>query len=350
MQIEVERMKKALTAASVVLLLFVALAQSVWAFSDTKGHPNDAKIAALQKLGILSGSDAKSDHFDPNGKLTYAAGISMIVNGLGLNIDDIRFVKEPKVTDNFPNMKDDAWYAKSLIIAAMNDLNIPRETKANDPMTREQFAYHLMQGVLKMGDYAFIDMYLLLKDEADVNPSYMGNIQKMLLSGIAKLDDTQLFHPKDAITRGDAAGWLYDAMQFVNKNKPSEPPVDEQPFPLTDLKLTANAVNADVNEVTITAQAPNPGYGMRIASISFEGDEAVIQVEPVYPDKDKQYAQVITEVKAVTYVSAAYKPVLGQNGANNGGGVSGATGDGESSGAASGSTGIIGSDGDSQND
>ncbi|QHW30328.1 S-layer homology domain-containing protein [Paenibacillus rhizovicinus] len=338
-------MKKPLALVSVVLLLFVALAQSAWAFSDTKGHPNDAKITELQKLGVLSGTSTKSDTFDPNGKLTYAAGISMIVNGLGLNLDGINFFKEPKVTDSFPNMKDDAWYANAFIIAAMNGLEIPRETKANDEMTREQFAHHLMQALLKKGDYAFIDIYLTLKDEADVNPDYMGSVQRLLISGIAKLDDSQNFHPKAIITRGDAAGWLYDTIQFVNKNTPIEPPVDEQPFPLTDLNLKSNVINADVNEVTVTAQAPNPGYGMRISSISFDGEQAIIHVEPIYPDKDKQYAQVMTEVKAVTYVSSAFKPVLEQNGTNAGAGSTGSSGS-----AASGSTGIIGSDGDSQND
>ena len=109
-------MKRPIVAVSVVLLVFVALTQSVWAFSDTKGHANEAKISELQKLGILSG-DPKANTFDPNGKLTYAAGISMIVNGLGLNLDGINFIKEPKVTDSFPNMKDDAWYANAFIIA-----------------------------------------------------------------------------------------------------------------------------------------------------------------------------------------------------------------------------------------
>ncbi|SFI59152.1 S-layer homology domain-containing protein [Paenibacillus sp. UNC496MF] len=333
-------MKKPIAALGVMLLLIAALTQSVWAFSDTKGHPNEAKIAELQKLGILSG-DPKTDTFDPNGSLTYAAGISMIVNGLGLNLDGINFIKEPKVTDSFPNMKDDAWYANAFIIAAMNGLDIPRDTKASAVMTREQFAHHLMQALLKKGDYAFIDLYVVLKDEAEVNPDYMGSVQRLLVSGIAKLDDTQRFEPKAAITRGDAAGWLYDTIRFVATHEPIEPPVDQQPFPLSDLTLSAKAVSADVNEVTVSAQAPNPGYGIRIASIAFDGDQAVVYVEPIYPEKGKMYPQVITQVKAVTYVSSAYKAVLGGQGA----------GTGSSSGSsAGGSAGIIGSDGDTQRD
>ncbi|MFC4808333.1 S-layer homology domain-containing protein [Paenibacillus sp. GCM10023250] len=332
-------MKKPIVALSVMLLLIAGLTQSVWAFSDTKGHPNEAKIAELQKLGILSG-DPKTNTFDPNGSLTYAAGISMIVNGLGLNLDGINFIKEPKVTDSFPYMKDDAWYANAFIIAAMNGLDIPRDTKASDAMTREQFAHHLMQALLKKGDYAFIDLYVVLKDEAKVNPDYMGSVQRLLVSGIAKLDNTQLFKPKAMITRGDAAGWLYDTIRFAADHEPIEPPAEQQPFPLGDLTLSTKPVSADVNEVTVSAQAPNPGYGIRIASIAFEGDQAIVYVEATYPEKGKMYPQVITQVKAVTYVSSAYKAVLGGQGAG--------TGSSAGSSAAGGSTGILGSDGNTQ--
>src|SRR5207247_1723456 len=70
------------------------------------------------------------------------------------------------------------------------------------------------------------------------------------------------------------------------------------------------AITPDVNEVTITAQAPHSGYGLRIVSLTFEGDQALIQVEPLSPEEGKMYLQVITQVKAVTYISSHYKPVL----------------------------------------
>ncbi|WP_308638961.1 S-layer homology domain-containing protein [Paenibacillus silvisoli] len=309
--------KRFVILAMMMTLLLLSLSQSVWAFSDTKSDPNEAKILELQKLGILSGG--KDGAFQPKGKLTYAAGITMIVKGLGLNIDNIRFIKEPKVSDSFPKMKDDAWYANTFIIASLNGLEIPRDTDPSAIMTREQFAHHLMKCVLKKGDFAFIDLYVMLKDEKEVTPAYMDSIQKLLITKIAQLDSKEKFNPKAAITRSDAAGWLYGAIQFV-KNTPPIPPVEEpEPFPLYDVKLSVKAVNADVNEVTVSAQAPNPGYGLKIGSITFEGDKAIVQVVPVYPDKDKMYPQVITEVKAVTYVASGFKPVLAETGASSAG-------------------------------
>lgn len=289
---------------TVAALLIFSLGQTVWAFSDTKGDSNEKKIEALQKQGIIKGDN--NGKFNAKGKLTYAAGISMIVKAFDLNIDHIRFVKAPKVTDHFKNLKDDAWYSQAFINAQYNGIDIPVAVKADDEMTREQFAHHLFKAITKKGDFAFIELFLLINDEADVNSDYMDSVQKILISKIASLDAKNNFYPTAAITRGDAAAWLHDGIQFVKDTTPIIAPT----HPNLDLTLVVTPVNAEVNKVTISGQVPHPGYGIRIASVSFEGDQAVIYVEAISPDPDKMYPQVITEVSAVTYVDAKFKPVL----------------------------------------
>ncbi|MFF2093510.1 S-layer homology domain-containing protein [Paenibacillus sp. NPDC058174] len=322
--------KKPLIVIALTMLLVFSLSQSVWAFSDTKNNPNESKIEALQKKGIIGGE--KDGKFNPNGKLTYAAGISMIVKGLGLNIDNIRFIKAPKVTDHFKNLKDDAWYSNAVIIAQYNGLDIPVDVKAEDEMTREQFAHHLFKAILTKGDFAFTKQYVVLNDEKSVNAEYMDSIQKLLILKIASLDAKQNFNPKTAITRGESAAWLYDAIEFVQNT----PPVTD-PTPAVDYKLTTEKVNADITKVTITAQLPHPGYGLHITSISFEGDQAVIHVEVGKPDPDKIYPQVVTEKSVSTYIDAKLKPILSAPGQS----VDGSTGFPiEEGGSASGSTGF----------
>lgn len=296
------KMKTVLLLAVSMLLVFT-LGQSVFAFSDTSKDPNKSKIEALQKQGVIKGE--KGDKFNSNGKLTYAAGITMLVNGFHLNIDNIRFIKEPKVSDYYTNLKDNAWYSKAFIIAQYNGLEVPKNVKANDEMTREQFAHHLFKAIMKQGDYAFIELFMTLNDEKDVNKDYMDSIQKLLISKIASLDKNNNFYPKKAITRSDAAAWLYDGIQFV-KDTPTIPAYQE----IQDLKVTVTSVNKDINKVTISGQAPHPGYGLKVTSINFVDGQAIIQVETVQPDPDKMYPQVITEISTSTYVDAAYKPVL----------------------------------------
>ncbi|MCM3626405.1 S-layer homology domain-containing protein [Paenibacillus glycanilyticus] len=300
---------KAVLLLAVSMLLVFTLGQTVFAFSDTSKDPNKSKIEALEKQGVIKGD--KGNKFNSNGKLTYAAGVSMLVKAFHLNIDNIRFIKEPKVSDYYPNLKDNAWYADAFIIAQYNGLEVPKNVKANDEMTREQFAHHLFKAIVKQGDFAFIELYMTINDEKNVNKDYMDSIQKLLISKIATLDKKNNFYPKQKITRGVAAGWLYDGLEFV-KNTPTIPEVPSEPAPqpIQDLKLTVTSVNKDINKVTVTGQAPNPGYGLRIAAISFVDGKAVIKVETVQPDPNKMYPQVITEVSASTYVDAALKPVL----------------------------------------
>ncbi|WP_258881336.1 S-layer homology domain-containing protein [Paenibacillus sp. sptzw28] len=308
---------------SVIMLLFLAASQSVWAFTDTKNDPNASKIADLQKQGIITGD--KDGLYKPGAKLTYAAGIALIVKGLGLNIDNIRFIKEPKASDYFTKVKDNVWYSDAFIIAANNGLEVAKDVDPSWAMTREQFAHHLFRAIMTTGDYAFIEIYVMIHDESDVSSAYMESIQKLLITKIAELDKKQNFYPKAEIKRGEAAGWLYGAMKFVKENVTIPAPGGEpQPTPLTDVAITAKAVNETVTEVTVTAKAPNPGYGLRISSILFDGDKAIINVEPVFPQEDKFYAQVITDVKAVTYIASDLTPVLG--GVEIGGGSSGSSG------------------------
>ncbi|SFD60257.1 S-layer homology domain-containing protein [Paenibacillus catalpae] len=300
---------KAVLLLAVSMLLVFTLGQTVFAFNDTSKDPNKSKIESLEKQGIIKGE--KGGKFNSNGKLTYAAGISMLVKAFDLNIDNIRFIKEPKVTDYYPNLKDNAWYADAFIIAQLNGLEVPKNVKANDEMTREQFAHHLFKSIMKQGDFAFIELYMTINDEKDVNKDYMDSIQKLLISKIATLDKKNNFYPKQKITRSVAAGWLYDGLEFV-KETPTIPevPAEPAPQPIQGLKLTVTSVDKNINKVTVTGQAPHPGYGLRVASISFVDGQAIIKVETVQPDPDKMYPQVITEVSATTYVDAAYKPVL----------------------------------------
>ncbi len=297
--------KKPILILAITALMMLVLGQSVFAFSDTGSNPNAEKIKALKERGILSGTG--SDQFKPDGELTYAAAISMLVKAFDLNLDNIRFVKKPEATDYFPNLSNDAWYSEAFIIAQVKELDIPADVKANDPVTKEQFAHHLFQAINTTGQYAMIKMWMVINDEDDVTPGYMTNIQNVLLTKIAEVDKDGNFNPKKAITRGEAAGWLYDGLNFVEKHTAIEP---QPEYPQYDIKLDVKAVNDDINKVTLSAEVPHPGHGFRISSIAFEGDQAIIYTEPILPEPDKMYPQVITTVEVATYVDAAFKPVL----------------------------------------
>ncbi|WNQ13548.1 S-layer homology domain-containing protein [Paenibacillus aurantius] len=214
------------TLAAGALLLTLAWGQAAYAFSDTAGDPQQAKIEALQKAGLVSGMDDQS--FVPKGEVTFAQGVQFIVNGAGLNIDNMRFIKEPKASDYFTSVPDDAWYAKAFIVAHHNGLTFPKDVNPNATMSREQFALYLAQAIDAKGDFPVIMTFIMLKDEDKVDKATMNSIQFLLKLGVAQLDGNKNFRPKDVITRSEAAGMIYETDRFLQ-----EKGVKNQPGPVS---------------------------------------------------------------------------------------------------------------------
>ncbi len=303
-------MKKQGILLMVSILLIFTMGYTALAFSDTQSAKNSDKINTLKDDGVIAGIG--NNKFNPEGKLTYAAGISMMVKGLDVSLARFLFIKEPLASDFYTHVKDGKWYSDAFIIANVNGLDIPKDVRPEQIMTREQFAHHLFRAVEANNQHAYPELFIQIKDEDQISKAYKESIQKLLISKIVSLDSEQQFHPLREMTRGEAAEWVYEARAFV-QNAAEEPQPEPQPGPLADLTLTSKAISETVTEVTVSAQAPHPGYGIRIASIQFNGKEAIIYTEPILPDPDKMYIQVITEVAAVTYVGSEYKAVLAES-------------------------------------
>ncbi|CAM4333938.1 S-layer homology domain-containing protein [Paenibacillus phoenicis] len=282
--------RKIKLAASLMMTSSLLLASSVSAFSDVQGQ--DAKITeALQQKGIIQG--ITKDHFVPLGKLTGAQGIHMIVKALEL---------KPKAGGSLQPSGHTEWYASSLRIAEDNGIKLPKDFAPNAELSREAFADLLMQAINVTGNYPTIKMYIEVADADQMNPDYANSIQTLLLMKIASLDEQGEFHPKQAITRIEAARLVHNAADFVNKYKEAEQDVQDQ------VSFEVEKVNEQINKVVLTrAQQPNPGYGIRVAKVEFTGKTATVYYELLSPEPDKDYIQVITDTKAETYVSSEYQ-------------------------------------------
>ncbi|WP_135546975.1 S-layer homology domain-containing protein [Paenibacillus cymbidii] len=311
-------MKRRGFLTTLVVLLVLLLAPNVWAFSDTKGHPAETAIDQLRQAGVVSGYDG--DSFQPEGTLTYAQAVHLMVKGFGLNIDNIRFIKEPKASDSFANVKDDAWYAGDFIIAPLNGLDIPRDIDPERAITREEFTSLLHAGVSAKGDFPIIELWVIIADEQDIDAAKMNSVQFALITKLAQLDEKQRFLPKAALKRGEAADMLWKAMQFVASHSTAETPQPsaDPGYPAGGtastndvVAVTVEKVDDEVNRVTLSwGEKPNPGYRLTIDGISFtDQGEARISYTLHKPVPGQMYAQVITEAKASTYVAATYKSV-----------------------------------------
>ncbi|GAB7387945.1 hypothetical protein BSNK01_17820 [Bacillaceae bacterium] len=214
-------------------------------------------------------------------------------------------------------------------------LPVPKDADPQAPITREQFAHLLMQAVEKAADLAWIEIYVQIADEKEIDPDYMTSIQRLLIAHIAELDEKGNFYPKRALTRKEAAEWLQKTVRLLaaqqnekpGEDRPGREPGDEPVWhkPVTGkpgggpgdgvdrrVEMTVEKINGEVNKVTVSwGEKPNAGYRVTITKIQFgETGEARIYYRLETPRPGQMYPQVITRPKAETYVSSQYKPVL----------------------------------------
>ncbi|WP_237179173.1 S-layer homology domain-containing protein [Paenibacillus sp. MMS18-CY102] len=216
-------MKKTMIAAALTLALLAPLSNghafAAAPFTDIGGSSAQSQIEALQAQGIVHG--VTEEEFQPTASLSGAQGVSLIVRSMQLSLAAIDFNQAPTAEGYFSNVSNTAWYADDFVIAKANGLDIPADIDPKQPLTREQFAYWLVQGLEKTGQYPLIKMYININDEADLTVAYQGAIQRALLYKLTSLDADGNFKPKAIVTREQAAAMVYEAVQFVAAHKDS---------------------------------------------------------------------------------------------------------------------------------
>ncbi|MEL7564242.1 MAG: S-layer homology domain-containing protein [Dehalobacterium sp.] len=226
--------KSKLVPFSTAAVLTIALAGNCFAgttpFRDLSSVNAKEKIIALQEKGYVNG--VADGLFAPNGHVTAAEGIQFIVNALNLNLDLVRFIKEPKATNYFPHSNNNAWYSNTLIIAAVNGLELPTDLDPSEEWTREEFTYRLIHTMELKGNLPMIKLNPVeITDHDQIKVDYEGAIQRGLVYHVIKLDGSGNFNPKDKLTRGDAAEQIYHALEYL---KAHPAPVIESEGSVTD--------------------------------------------------------------------------------------------------------------------
>lgn len=215
-----KKMFKTMTLSAAALLSLTIASQSFAAttastFTDLNNVTAKDKIISLQQSGVISG--ITPELFAPQAAISQAQSVQLIVNALGLNLDLIRFFKEPKATDYFKNANNDAWYANALITAAANNVELPSDLDPNKKLTREEFTNQLIRAIETHEKLPMIKPVLTdIKDEDQMNVEYSGSIQRALHYGVVKLStDDGTFNPKSEITRADAAEEIFNALAYL---------------------------------------------------------------------------------------------------------------------------------------
>jgi hypothetical protein len=288
------------------MALLLVFGTTASAFDDLPAGADRDKIMSLKEQGIVSGYGSL---FRGEQRLTNAEGIHLIVKSTGLSLAAFQFFKAPLASDSFDNVDNDAWYADSFIIAAVNGVGVPRDIKPNEEMTREAYAHYLHHALMLTGEYAFTEMYFQLSDAGEVTAEYMNSLQVLMNGKIIAPPDDGNFRPKEPVTRREAAVWAYNAAEFIASH--AESPSGEEEPTGTDVEQSVTAVNDDINKVTLSwGEKPHSGYSLTIESVVFKSDmTAEIHYKLHLPEEGMMYPQVITTPAASVYLASAYTPV-----------------------------------------
>lgn len=180
-----------------------ALSSAAYAFCDIKDDPGESAIRTLEDRGIVHGIG--SGRYAPGAPLTYAQGVRMVLRAFGLQQG------EPVEGAN----PDSPWYVQDWQDALELGLPLPATADPEASMTREEFARLLCQALERTGDYTFTNQFILIRDAGLISPEAMPDIQILLLSRAAALDEDMNFRPLESVNRSTAAVWLLGILDFA---------------------------------------------------------------------------------------------------------------------------------------
>lgn len=211
-------MKRRLMKAVILAVLVLSLAGQCFGatnpFTDISDAAGKDKIISLEAQGVVKGIG--NGLFAPDASLTAAQGIQLLVKAFNLNIDHIRFIKEPKASDYFVKAKDDAWYAESFIIITFSGLELPSDLDPGDKWTREEFTHYLVRLMEQQGNLPMINLVPVdIADHDQLNVLYSGSIQRALHYNLVQLAADGSFYPAKHITREEAAVQIYNALEYL---------------------------------------------------------------------------------------------------------------------------------------
>lgn len=183
-------------------------------FTDISGIEEEAFIIDLYNKGYINGMG--NQLFMPNETISMSQMIQLFVNFMELKLDDIGFIKELKATDYYVNAKNDAWYAKSMVIAAANGLIFSKDIEPDTFLTKEVFIDYLVNNTESQYGLPMINIIPKeIEDQDEMNVIYSGAIQRALVYGWVELDMGGKVNPTALVTRAEAMSMVYKAIEYL---------------------------------------------------------------------------------------------------------------------------------------
>lgn len=212
------KIKMIILAAVLILSMTGQSFAAASPFTDINDSKSKDQIIKLYEDGVIKGMG--NGLFNPDGTVTAAQGVQLIVNAFDISLAAFLFIKAPQATDWFKNANNNAWYADALIKAGANNIGLPADLDPNAKWTKEDFTYYLVMAMESRYNMPVTDlMYIEAADEADMTIAYKSAIQKGMKYNLTELDQDKKFYPQKQLTRAEAAEMIYNGRTLVTEMK-----------------------------------------------------------------------------------------------------------------------------------
>ena len=203
-------MKKAALVFLMAVLAFASLTPHALAangeepaFADIRGHWAKASIEMAAKLGLVAGEG--NQKFNPNGKLTREAFVSLLVRAAGDEVKkDLRLAEQTP----FADVASNRWSAKDIQVAVslgwINPSDFPGQMfRPAEELTREEAASYLRAFLFgNADDLKNIRTTVSFQDDANISADRIRDVHILAELGILSGSNGR-FNPKNTLTRAE---------------------------------------------------------------------------------------------------------------------------------------------------
>lgn len=211
------------------MLILLALTMLIWptaasaqnpssTFADG-GHWASRDIQAVVGLRLMNGTgnnDSGQRLFSPQGLVSRAQLTAVLTNTFNLDYGSKRFFKEPLASDFYGDVDNQAWYAPSVVMCAINEI-FPTggDFSPDQPATRLEIAQAVYRSFNAKGtSVPMILMMPVFNDTEGLSQDEMNAVVFVNNTGIMRGSDGY-FRPDDNLTRAEMAAVLMRCVELM---------------------------------------------------------------------------------------------------------------------------------------
>ena len=184
-------------------------------FGDISDHWARVEIEETYRQGIMQGID--NNTFAPDSSLTRAQLAACLVRVLQLNMDNLRFIKAPSVSNLFKDTQDGMWYSETVMIAGYNNIFDMKDGmfRPAEPVTRIEAARAIVNAFkAKNLQVITTQIWPEYSDIKDLSQDDINAVTTIFNMGIMK-GYNQRFFPGTSLTRAETAAILNRALKVI---------------------------------------------------------------------------------------------------------------------------------------